>query len=199
MERDHRVRGGAVTGLALSTAMALGAVLLTSVFPGSAQVESVLFGSLLGVGDADVARAAVVALIGTAGVLALGPRLAAATFDREWAAQAGGAPGRGDVVLLALVALVVVAALPAVGSLLVGGLLVLPAAAARLLTGRVGPMLAVATGLSLVEVAAGLALARLLDVSPGASIAAVGGVGVAIAAGADVLRRRLLVARARPA
>src|SRR5215207_7497373 len=46
---------------ALAAAVAIGAVLLTSGFAISTPVDTVLFGSLLGVSDADVTRAAVVA------------------------------------------------------------------------------------------------------------------------------------------
>ena len=59
---DHRLHGGAVTGLALAAAMAVGAVLLTTVARVSTPVETVLFGSLLGISDADVARCAIVAV-----------------------------------------------------------------------------------------------------------------------------------------
>lgn len=182
VERDHRVRGGAVTALGLSVALAAGSVLLTTVLRTSAPVGSVLFGSLLGITGVDIARAAVVAVAVSALVALALPRLAAGTFDVEWARGAGGRPERGRVLLLAMVAVAVVCALPAVGSLLVSGLLVVPAATARLLTERLGPLLALSVGLCAAEIVGGLVLARELNVAPGAAIATLGGAAFALAA-----------------
>ena len=196
LERDHRLRGGAVTGLVLAVALALGALLLTSVFRVAAPVESVLFGSLLAVSGADVARCAAVALVALGALLLTGRSLAASTFDREWAGAAGLRPETGDVVLLGLLALAVVTALPAVGSLLVSGLLVIPAATARTVTGRLGPMQALAVALCALETVLGLALARTLDIPPGAAVAALAGIGFGLAAVVAVLVRRARAAGA---
>lgn len=189
-ERDERVRGGAVTGLALSAAMALGAVLLVSAFPATVPIEGVLFGSLLAIDDADVVRCLLVAAVVAAAVLALAPRLAAGTFDRAWAAPSGGRAGLVDVVLLALTALCVAAALPAVGSLVVSGLLVVPAATARLLSRGTAAMLAWSVGLAALALVGGLVLGRALDAPPGAAAATVAGAGFALAYVADAARRR---------
>ena len=184
MERDHRVRGGAVTAIALSAAMAAGALLLTTALPHNAPVERVLFGSLLAVSDADLLRCAAVAVLAS-GAMASGlGRLAASTFDPEWAAAAGARPQRSEAAMLAGLGLVVVTALPAVGTLLVSGLGVVPAATARLLCERLGPMLLAAVALSALETAAGLAAARALDLPPGAAIATLAGLGFALAAAA---------------
>lgn len=199
LESDHRLRGGAVTGLALSAALALGALLLSAGVQTSTGVEGLLFGSLLAVTVADIASCAVVAVVGAAGVLLALPRLGAATFDREWAVAAGARPAWADALLLALVALSVVTALPAVGSLLVSGLLIVPAATARLLTERVGAMLASAVALCGVETVAGLAFARWLDVSPGACIATLAGVCFGLVAIADGVGRAERGRRAPPA
>jgi len=196
VETDHRVRGGAITGLALATAMATGAVLLASVFRVSTPVETVLFGSLLGISDADAVRCAAVAVLTVAALAALGPRLASGTFDPVWTRATGVRPSRADAALLVLLALTAVVALPAVGSLLVSGLLVIPAATARLITGRLVPMSAWAVGLCAAELVAGLAAARLLDVAPGAGVATgAGAVFLAVAVGTAV-RDRLRSRRA---
>src|SRR4051794_20935697 len=118
IERDPRLRGGAVTGLVLAAALALGAILLTTVAPTGTPVEGALFGSLLGISPAELARSAIVAVGVPVPALVAPPRLPPAPFDGDWAASAG-APGRGLAAALAgLIALAVVTALPAVGSLL---------------------------------------------------------------------------------
>lgn len=188
VESDHRVRGGAVTGLALAAAMATGAVLLTTVSRVSTPVETVLFGSLLGISDTDIARCVVVAVLALTALALLWSRLEASTFDRVWAAPAGALPSRTDVLLLILLGFTVVTALPAVGSLMVSGLLVVPAATARLLCGRLATMSACAVALCGAEVAVGLAAARKLNVPPGAAIAALGGIVFALVASAAATR-----------
>jgi len=188
VETDHRLHGGAVTGLVLATAMAVGAVLLTTVARVSTPVETVLFGSLLGISDADVARCAIVAVTALGALAVLWTRLEASTFDRAWAAPAGARASRTDGLLLILIGFTVVTALPAVGSLMVSGLLVIPAATARLLCERLATMSACAVTLCASEVVIGLAAARELDVAPGASIAALGGLGFALAAAAGAVR-----------
>jgi manganese/iron transport system permease protein len=189
LERDRRVHGGAVTGIALAAALALGGLLLTSAFRVAAPVESVLFGSLLAISDGDVARCAGIAGLTIAAVAFGVAPLAAATFDRDWAAAAGARPAMGDALLLALVALAVVAALPAVGSLLVSGLLVVPAATARVLTERLALMQAWAVALCASETVAGLAAARALDLPPGAAIAVVAGAAFTLAVAARAVDR----------
>jgi ABC-type Mn2+/Zn2+ transport system permease subunit len=189
LERDERVRGGAVTGVVLATAMALGAVLLVSAFEATVPVEGVLFGSLLAVSEVDVARALVLAVAGAAALILLGPRLAAGTFDRAWAAPAGARTGLVDAALLALTALCVVVALPVVGSLLVSGLLVVPAATARLLSRGTGAMLAWSVALAAAALFGGLLLAHALDAPPGGAAAALAGAGFLTTFAWDAARR----------
>jgi ABC-type Mn2+/Zn2+ transport system permease subunit len=179
VERDERVRGGAVTGLGLSTAMAGGAVRLTSTFAVATPVESVLFGSLLAITEADIARAALVALLALL-IVGLGAqRLQSVSFDRRWAAPAGARAGWVELGLLGLIAATAVVALPVVGSLLVSGMLVLPAATARVLCRGVFTMLPMACGICAAEIVLGLAAARELDAPPGAVICAVAGLAFA--------------------
>jgi ABC-type Mn2+/Zn2+ transport system permease subunit len=68
----------------------------------------------------------------------------------------------------------VVAALPAVGALLVTSVFVVPAACARLLTDGVRSMLGCAVGIAVVQGALGLYLAYWLDTPPGPAVATLG-------------------------
>jgi zinc transport system permease protein len=87
-----------------------------------------------------------------------------------------------DWALIVLVGLAVVAALDAVGALLVGAILVIPAATARLFA-RSLRGLELATGaIALVEGMVGLVIAFELDVPPGAAIAVLGGATFLVAA-----------------
>lgn len=172
----------AATGLLLTAALALGVVLASDVYHSGAGVDRLLFGTLLGLSDGDLWLAAGAGLAAVAATAALARTWLATGFDPAGAPALGIHPRRGDWILLALLAATVVAALPAVGALLVGTLLVVPAATARLLTGSLAALLVTAVALAAVEGLAGLLLAYHLDLPPGPATAIVGGGGFALAA-----------------
>jgi manganese/iron transport system permease protein len=95
-------------------------------------------------------------------------------FDPDGARALGLPAGRADLLLLALVAVAAVAAIPAVGALLVTAIYVLPAAAARMLTGSIRGLVACALAVALVEGVVGLYLAYWLDVPAGPPVAVLG-------------------------
>ena len=135
MTRRGATSADAATGLLLTAALALGVILASDVYRAGAGVDRLLFGTLLGLGDGDIALAAAAALAALLATAALGRTWLATGFDPAGAPALGVRAARGDRLLLALLALTVVAVLPAVGALLVSTLLVVPAATARLLTG----------------------------------------------------------------
>ncbi len=181
----------AATGLLLTAALALGAVLASDVYDSGAGVDRLLFGTLLGLGDGDLWLAGAVAAAAIVATAALARTWLATGFDPAGADALGVPARRGDWILLALLAVTVVALLPAVGALLVSTLLVVPAATARLLTTSLRALLAAAVALAAAEGFAGLLLAYHLDLPPGPAIAIVGGGVFALAAlaSAPALRR----------
>ncbi len=188
MTRRGATSADAATGLLLTAALALGTILASDVYESGAAVDRLLFGTLLGLGDGDIALAAAAALAALLATAALGRTWIATGFDPAGAPALGVRAARGDRLLLALLALTVVAILPAVGALLVSTLLVVPAATARLLTGSLAGLLAVAVALAAAEGAGGLLLAYHLDLPPGPAIAVIGGGVFALAALAGAMR-----------
>ena len=180
--RRGRAAADAATGLLLVAALAGGTILASDVYPAGTGVDRLLFGTLLGLDDGDLALAAAVALAALGGTAALGRTWLAAGFDPDAAAPLGVRAGAGDAALLLVLAAVVVAMLPAVGALLVGTLLVVPAATARLVTRSVRSLQVVAVALAAVEGFAGLLVAYHADLPPGPAIAVLGGTGLAVAA-----------------
>lgn len=183
---EHR---DSTTALVLVGALAAGVVLASDVFRSGAQVDGLLFGSLLALGDADVAAAAVVAVAAVAATLAAGPRWLATGFDPGTARGLGLRPALVDAVLLALVAAAAIALLAAVGALLAGALLVVPAATTRLVCTRMGAWQLATVALAAVEGVAGLLLSLELNAPPGATIAVLGGSVFALVAARRALRR----------
>ncbi len=168
--REH----GEGTALLLVAALATGVILASDVFESGAAVDRLLFGTLLGLGPGDLVISAVVALVATAATIALGRTWSAVGFDPDGARALGLPTGRADLLLLVLVAVAAVAAIPAVGALLVTAVYVLPAAAARMLTGTIRGLIACALGLALAEGIVGLYLAYWLDLPPGPPVAVLG-------------------------
>jgi manganese/iron transport system permease protein len=168
--RDH----GETTALLLVAALATGVILASDVFESGAVVDRLLFGTLLGLDTADLVLSGTVAVLAVAGALALGRTWSAVGFDPDGARALGLPTGRADLLLLALVAAAAVAAIPAVGALLVTAIYVLPAAASRMLTRSIRGLVAGALILALTEGVVGLYLAYWLDVPAGPPVAVLG-------------------------
>ncbi len=194
LTRRGATSADAATGLLLTGALALGALLASDVYSSGAGVDRLLFGTLLGLGDGDLWLAGAAAVAAVAATAALGRTWLATGFDPAGAAALGVRAQRGDWILLALLAGTVVAALPAVGALLVSTLLVVPAATARLVTSSLGALLATSVALAVAEGTGGLLLAYHLDLPPGPAIAILGGAGFALAALATAPGLRRLAA-----
>jgi zinc/manganese transport system substrate-binding protein len=168
------------------------------VFGSAANVETLLFGSLLLVDGRDIAFAAAVAVLALAAARVLEPRWLIGGFDPATARALGVRSAWPDAVLLVLVALTAVAALATLGALLATALLVVPAATTRLWCDRV-PRWQVATILLVaLEGVVGLWLSVEVNAPPGAAIAVLGGGVFALAALARVVgsRRRPAAAAA---
>ena len=121
-----------------------------------AGLGGILFGDLLAVGFGDIALAAGYAAIVLAILFVLHEGLLATGFDRLNAKALGRSPAPLDLVLALLLAGATLVAVQALGNLLVVAMLIGPAASARLLTRRIGPMMLAAVAIAWVASLAGL-------------------------------------------
>ena len=156
----------------------------SDVFESGADVERLLFGSLLAVGRTEILLSAAALLVALAAAGCCRRRWIEAGFDDL--PTAGGA---ADLVLLAAVAIAAVAAIDAVGALLVSALLVVPAATVRLFARSIAGLEIGAAALALAEGIAGLLIAFELDAPPGAAVAVLGGAAFALTLGWRELAR----------
>jgi ABC-type Zn uptake system ZnuABC Zn-binding protein ZnuA/ABC-type Mn2+/Zn2+ transport system permease subunit len=170
-----------VVALVLVGCLAAGTILASDVFGSGANVETLLFGSLLLVDGGDIALAGAAAVATVVATLLVGGRWLAQGFDPG--AAAGHRRGRAlDAALLGLIALATTAALSVVGALLVSALFVVPAATTRLLTRRMWSWQLASVALVAAEGTAGLWLSVKTDAPPGATIACVSGAVFALVA-----------------
>src|SRR4051794_1429223 len=182
LARSRRDEYASFTALVLVGALALGVILASDVFHSGANVETLLFGSLLLIDRTDLAVAAVASVAALLLTIALGRRWLATGFDPVTARAFGARSAVPEAVLLVLVAAAVVASLDALGALLVSALFVLPAATARLWTSTLRSWQIASVALAAVEGTLGLWLAFEANVPPGAAIAVIGGAVFALAA-----------------
>jgi ABC-type Mn2+/Zn2+ transport system permease subunit len=159
-------------GIAVVVSTMFGAGVLLALSPSSPPgIESLLFGDILGPTDADlIAAAALVVVLAVALALLHGPLLAAG-FDRAGARALGISPGAVEAALLVLLAAAVVVAVQGFGNLLVVAVFVGPAASARNLTSRSGPMIAAAAAIAVLGGVAGLYFSYYAGAAGGASVA----------------------------
>ncbi len=160
----------ATLGVLAHAALAVGLVVFS--VSGGARIDlgTFLFGDILAVGWGDLA-----VIWGGAGLVAAllvwrWQALLTATLSEELARSAGIDPRRERLVLTLALALVVAVALKVVGALLIGAMLIIPAAAARSLARSPEAMAALAVCLGGAAAAGGLALSWFGDTPAGPSI-----------------------------
>ena len=180
-------------GVVITSLFGLGALLALA--PSSPPgIQELLFGDVLAVSSRDLLVTALIALPVFALLWVLHARLLAVGFDRSSARAIGIAPRPAELVVMLLVAAAVVVGVQALGSLLVVAVLVAPAACARLLTRRLGPMVRVSAAVAVAGGVAGLYLSYYAGTAAGTSIALclVGAYLLALAADAAFAGRRAI-------
>ncbi|ABY98014.1 TPA: metal ABC transporter permease [Pseudomonas putida] len=182
-------------GVFLSVSLALGASLLL-MLAGKINVhilENVLFGSVLTVSGQDLVVLGIVAVLVLALALPLYNRIMLASFNPQLAAVRGVAVKTLDYLFVVLVTLVTVAAVKVIGAILVGALLVIPAAAARLVSQSLKGFFFLSVLIATISTLFGILLPIVFDlpVPSGAAIILVAGLCFALAALARALVPRL--------
>ena len=167
-----RERGGAsadtTIGVFSSLAMALG-ILLLSRAGGFAKYSSFLIGDILAIDSTDLLRLLLVLALFLVYWFVFYNRLLLATLQGSVAQSRGISVLRNEIVFNAMVALVVMVSIRWVGLLVINAMLVVPAAAARRLSGSVRSYQALSVGISLISGVVGLVVSYLADVPAGAA------------------------------
>ncbi|CAI7973951.1 Manganese transporter [Frankia sp. Hr75.2] len=143
----RRVTEDAAMAMLLTGCFAVGVVLVSRRESYTSDLTAFLFGRLLTVDSTDITVTAVTAAVALAVLALIHKELLLRAFDPEGARAAGYPVWLLDLVLNLVIALVVVAAVRAVGTVLVIALIVIPAAAARLLSDRLVVIVLASIGL----------------------------------------------------
>lgn len=191
--RSRRVKRDAAIGLVFPALFAL-AVLLINLYARDVHLDAdaVLLGEIafawldvVTLFGLELPRAlavmALIALVNLVFVVAFFKELTLASFDPSLARAMGYRPGPLGLALLALLAITAVGAFEAVGVVLFVAFVIVPAAAAVLLTDRLSRMLLISSLIAIASSVVGYLIARELDASIGGAMASSTGIFLLLA------------------
>lgn len=188
--RHGKVEDGAAMGVVFSILFAVGLVLIQRVGNIDLDANCVLYGSLESIGligavdgvPPQVINLGLALLLNVIFVAVLFKELKICAFDPELATTQGIHAGLIHYLLMIVVALTTVANFEAVGSILVIAMLIAPAAAAHLLTDRLGAMIllsaALAAGSALIGYPMAILLPRFAGLDSGVALNAAATIAV---------------------
>ena len=159
--------------------LALG-VTIVSMRGSSLDLLHVLFGNVLALDDATLILLASISSLTLLGLALLYRPLVLETVDPSFLSSVSRAGAPTQLIFLAIVVMNLVAGFNALGTLLAVGLMMLPAACARLWASRLTGMFAVATGVALASVYIGLVASYYAGAPSGPAIILAAGVFYAI-------------------
>ncbi|MDM4721205.1 anchored repeat-type ABC transporter permease subunit [Micromonospora sp. WMMA1363] len=168
--QNRRVKEDSLIGVFLVAAFALGIVIISQAPGYAGSLQQFLFGSITGIPNRDLYLVGGTGLVILGLVLALHKEFVAVCLDREMSRSMGLPVFWLDVALYVLVTLAVVISLQTIGNILVLALLITPAAAARLLTDRLGVMMLLAPLVGGASALVGLYLSWSYDTPVGGTI-----------------------------
>ncbi|MGX7669210.1 anchored repeat-type ABC transporter permease subunit [Plantactinospora sp. DSM 117369] len=168
--QNRRLKEDSLIGVFLVATFALGIVIISQAPGYAGSLQQFLFGSITGIPNRDLYLVGGTGLVILGLVFALHKEFVAICLDREMARSLGLPVFWLDIVLYVLVTLAVVISLQTIGNILVLALLITPAAAARLLTDRLGVMMLLAPAIGGTSALVGLYLSWSYDTPVGGTI-----------------------------
>jgi len=169
LQDNSRIKRDTVMGIVFSGMFGAGLVLYVYLKP-DIHLDHILFGDMLGVGQADMIQTGIIALF-TAGIIALKWKdFLLHAFDPTQAQASGLNVTLLHYGLLCMVSLTIVAALKAVGIILAISLLIAPGAIAALLTRTFLSMMLVALAVAISVSFVGVYLSFFIDSAPAPTI-----------------------------
>jgi len=166
--RDRRISEDSAIGILLTTSMALGVVFLNIHREFTADIFGYLFGNILAIETANLVAIGILTVVVITVVAIFYKELFFFSFDEEMARTSGEPTGFLHFLLLLLISLTVVVFIKVVGLILVSALLIIPGAAALLVSRSFSRMMIVAVILGVVSALASLFASYYLHLSTGA-------------------------------
>jgi ABC-type Mn2+/Zn2+ transport system permease subunit len=189
VSRRFRLSGDTAIGLLFVGMLSLGVVITSRSTSFVRDLANILFGELLGITTTDLAWQ-FIALLVVGAIAFVGRRpFLLLTVDDGLARTSGFSARLFHNVMLAMVALTVIASFQTVGTLLVLGMLIAPAATGSLFARRIESMMLIAALVGSLSTYIGLLVSYHYDLAAGASIVLTAVVIFAISATANEIRK----------
>jgi manganese/iron transport system permease protein len=166
---NSRIKEDTVLGVVFSGMFAFGLVLFVKV-ESDLHLMHILFGDMLGITTRDLIETGLIALAACAFLLACRHDLLVQSFDAQHAQAIGLRTNLLHYGLLAVLSLVVVGALQAIGIILSIALLIAPGATAFLISRRFSTMMITAVVASTISTVLGIWLSFMIDSAPAPTI-----------------------------
>jgi ABC-type Mn2+/Zn2+ transport system permease subunit len=172
--RRRVIGSDAAIGVVTTASFALGLALFGLFGHARRSTDALLFGSILGVDETDIAVVVGVTVVTAAVVFAGYRALLFATFDPEVADVSGLRVARLDALLMVVLAVAILATIQVLGVVLVAATLVIPATVARMLTNSFARMLLLSTAIGAACGFGGMLASYHLDIASGAAVVLAG-------------------------
>jgi ABC-type Mn2+/Zn2+ transport system permease subunit len=190
--RRRSIGADAAIGVVTTASFAVGVVIISVIGSFTRNVESVLFGNVLGVGTVDILAVAAVTVVAGAVVSLRYRQLLFTTFDPEVADVSGVSTARMDVLLALLLTALITVCMSVLGVTLIAAMLVIPPVIGRLLTDSFHRMLWISVAVGMFCGFVGVYLSYYLDWASGPAVVLTAASMFVLAyAFAAVKRRRL--------
>ena len=193
VKANSRIKEDTVMGVVFTGLFAFGLVLFSKT-PSDLHLDHILFGNILGISSAQLWETGLLSAVVLGVVLVLRRDLLLVCFDPTHARALGHSVKALTYLLLILLSLAIVAAMKAVGLVLVIAMLVTPGATAQLLTHRFDRMICLAVLIAVLSALTGVYISYFIDGAPAACIVLVQAlvfvVALLFAPGRGLLRRR---------
>ncbi len=168
--QNRRLKEDSVIGVFFAASFALGIVVISQAPGYAGSLQQFLFGSIAGIPTSDLYVVGITGLVVLAVMFALHKEFVTISLDRESARALGVPVFWLDLVLYVLITLAVVISVQTIGNILVLALLITPAATARLLTDRLGVMMALAPVIGGLSALVGVYVSWSWDLPTGGTI-----------------------------
>ena len=183
VQRRWRLSADTSIGLLFVASLALGVVIISGSRTFATDATAILFGDILAVRPEHLAALAIATVVTAVAALAWHRAFVALAVDPRQAQLLGLRPRLAHAVLVGFVALAVISAYQAVGSLLVVGMLLGPAVAAGRWTHRIPTTMALGAAIGAASVWVGLLISWYAGTAAGATVALTAVVSAAVSAG----------------
>ena len=169
VSRKYRTAGDIAIAAASSSALALG-IAVSSLTGSASNMGSYLFGSVLAMSEGDLWFSVVLSLAVMATFIIFYNRLFLITYNEDYARSLGINPAFWQFVISILTALVVVMGMRMTGTLLISGVVILPALTAKNLASGFRSLVVVSGAVSFIAFIGGLILSFIVNIPAGAGV-----------------------------